>query len=61
MVVATGVDLETGIVYTNNPWGISGEQTFDEFMNGYVGLGSGKDSKLSHCLFPKNRGLEELI
>ena len=37
LVVVTGVDLEKGIVYTNNPWGISGIQTYDEFLRGFAG------------------------
>ena len=31
-IVVTGVDLKKGIVYTNNPWGVNGEQTFEVFM-----------------------------
>jgi len=31
LVVVTGVDIWNNKVYTNNPWGIKGEQTFDEF------------------------------
>ena len=34
LVVVTGVDLDRGIVYTNNPWGIKGKQTFNQFKNG---------------------------
>lgn len=37
LVVLTGVDLYYGKVYTNNPWGIAGEQTFEEFKQGFVG------------------------
>ena len=36
LVVVTGVNLYSGIVYTNNPWGNCGEQTFEEFQNGYA-------------------------
>lgn len=34
MVLVTGVDPQNNIVYTNNPWGMKGEQSFDEFLNG---------------------------
>lgn len=34
MVVVNGVDLEKNIVYTSNPWGIKGSQSFDEFLSG---------------------------
>ena len=37
LVVVTGVDLDTGMVYTNNPWGIQGAQTFDEFLTCHTG------------------------
>ena len=32
----TGIDLLNNKVYTNNPWGIKGEQSFEEFLNGFV-------------------------
>lgn len=38
LIVVTGVDLSTGRIFTNNPWGISGDQTYDEFQNGFAGL-----------------------
>ena len=34
LVVVTGVDLDKGFVYTNNPWGVKGKQTFQQFKNG---------------------------
>lgn len=34
LVVVTGVNLKKGIVYTNNPWGVRGKQTFSEFSAG---------------------------
>ena len=37
MVVVTGVDLSTGLVHINNPWGMSGTQTFEEFLCGCYG------------------------
>jgi len=35
LIVVTGVDVNNDIIYTNNPWGYSGEQTFEEFMHGF--------------------------
>ena len=34
LVVVTGVDPNKDIVYTNNPWGIKGSQSFNEFKSG---------------------------
>ena len=34
LIVITGVDVEKNIVYTNNPWGVKGVQSFEEFQNG---------------------------
>lgn len=34
LVVVTGVNPVRDIVYTNNPWGVSGKQTFAEFKMG---------------------------
>ena len=31
--VITGVDLSTGLVTSNNPWGVSGTQTLEEMLN----------------------------
>jgi hypothetical protein len=36
LVVVTGVDVERGIVYMNNPQNARGIQTFEEFSTGYV-------------------------
>ena len=33
-IIVTGVDLKNNIVYTNNPWGVQGVQTYEEFCNG---------------------------
>ena len=35
-VIVTGVDIFTNRVYTNNPWGIRGEQTYEEFLTGFA-------------------------
>ena len=34
LVVVTGVDVINDVIYTNNPWGEQGEQSFEEFLNG---------------------------
>ena len=49
-VVVTGVNLNTGIIYTYNPWDFEGQQTFNQFLNGYVG----QDEKrtLMCCVIP---------
>ena len=38
LIVVTGVDIDNDKVFTNNPWGVSGSQTFEEFQNGFLGL-----------------------
>lgn len=38
MVVVTGINVEMGEIYTNNPWGVRGRQQFESFMSGFVGL-----------------------
>lgn len=37
MVVLTGIDYQKGLLYVNNPHGIAGSQTYEEFCNGYLG------------------------
>ena len=37
LIVVTGIDILNGLVYTNNPWGRSGIQTYEEFLNGFLG------------------------
>ncbi|MBR5320881.1 MAG: DNRLRE domain-containing protein [Clostridia bacterium] len=36
-VVITGVNMITGQVYTNNPWGISGSQEYEDFLCVFLG------------------------
>ena len=36
IVIVTGVNLYSGVVYTNNPWGVSGVQSFEEFQSGFA-------------------------
>lgn len=33
----TGVDVNKGRVYTNNPWDIRGNQSYNEFRQGVAG------------------------
>ena len=40
IVVVTGVDLLLGVVITNNPWGRSGAQAYDAFLNAVIGVDS---------------------
>ncbi len=35
-VVITGVSVFSNTVYTNNPWGIRGKQTFEDFKDGFA-------------------------
>ena len=34
LIVITGADVKRNRVYTNNPWGIKGEQTYNGFLGG---------------------------
>ena len=36
-VVLTGIDYQEGLLYVNNPHGMAGSQTYEEFCNGYLG------------------------
>ena len=45
IVLVTGVDTQRNLVYTNNPWGIRGVQTFDVFCNEYVHRGYKYDTR----------------
>lgn len=47
-VVVTGVNVVKGIVYTNNPWGIYGEQSYEEFIQIFA-EGGGEGWKLDDC------------
>ena len=51
-IVATGIDLINNRVYTNNPWGISGSQSYKEFINIFAG-GEGDGRKLDACYYLK--------
>ena len=33
LIVITGVNVTNNVVYTNNPWGVAGCQTFSSFLN----------------------------
>ncbi len=49
LVVVTGVDVEEGLVFVNNPWGDSGSQSFNDFKNDVLGNDNNpdRDYKLS--------------
>ena len=51
LVVVTGVDVINNIVYTNNPWGIKGAQSFSDFKKGFVGNG-GDEFDFKFILIP---------
>ena len=36
LVVVTGIDISSDTVYTNNPWKVRGEQTYEEFLQGFA-------------------------
>ena len=50
-IVITGVDVINGIVYTNNPWGIRGEQSHEEFIEVFAGGQTGQGWKLDNCYY----------
>ena len=52
LVVITGVNLTDGIIYTNNPWGIAGEQTYEEFLKGFVGMPEYYDITFQFVIHP---------
>ena len=56
MVVVIGVNLLTRTVHVNNPWGVDGYQTFEEFLDGfYVKEGQDNLGMSFRCLFYFNR------
>ncbi len=46
IVIVTGMDLANGLVYTNNPHGVKGIQTFEDFLNCFATSG---DTNLLKC------------
>lgn len=52
LIVVTGVNLTRGIVYTNNPWGIAGEQTYEEFLGGFAGQPRSWHMPFKHFIVP---------
>ncbi len=47
MVVVTGVNLKEKTIFINNPWGVQGELTYDEFIQGFPG----EDEEVSNYVF----------
>lgn len=52
LVVVTGANLNKGLIYTNNPWGIAGVQSYDEFLYGFVGMPSDWNMPFGFLIFP---------
>ena len=53
LVVITGVNLTKGMVYTNNPWWISGKQTYEDFMKGFLGRPLDYDATFIFLIIPR--------
>ena len=53
MVLITGIDRWNNTIYTNNPWGISGSQSFEEFQQGFLGMPNEWDCSFN-CIFTIN-------
>ncbi len=53
-VVIIGVDLDNGIIYTNNPQGNPGEQTFTMFMSGYAKKTGQSSGRYLKCIYTCN-------
>ena len=51
ILYVTGVDISKKLVYTNNPWGAKGVQTFAEFNNGFVWGSPVKDVFHLHAIY----------
>ena len=45
IVVLKGIDIYRNMLYTNNPWGITGHQTYSEFCNGFIGMEEDENTK----------------
>ena len=43
MVVVTGVDLKNKTIFVNNPWNISGELSYDDFLQSFPGENLGSE------------------
>ncbi len=52
VVVVTGVDVFNNTIYTNNPHGYRGEQTYNEFLDGYAGMSSNSDMRFGFLIYP---------
>ena len=53
LVVITGVDLIEKRVYSNNPWGISGDQSYEQFLKEFAGMPDTRDLVFGFLLFPQ--------
>ena len=56
LIVVTGVDVNKNRVYTNNPWGVKGKQTFEKFKKGVAKrfYHSGKNLVFKHIYLVKS-------
>ena len=52
MVVIAGVDTSAGLVYVNNPWGMTGPQAFEEFLSGWYGTSYADYVAPLRCVYP---------
>ena len=50
-VVITGIDFTTNRIYTNNPWGMSGIQSYNEFLSIFEGADVNVGWKLDGCYY----------
>ena len=51
LIVVTGVEVANNLIYSNNPWGYQGKQTFDEFQQGFIGMPDNWDWALYSLLY----------
>ena len=57
LIIVTGVNVNKNRVYTNNPWGVKGEQTFEKFKKGVAKkfYHSGQDLVFKHIYLVKSK------
>ena len=53
LVVVVGVNLKDGVVYTNNPWGKKGAQSYERFTVSVVGKSGEYPYSLTHFYIPE--------
>ena len=50
--MVTGVNVTDGLVYTNNPHGCRGVQSYEAFFSGFVYTSSPMQAEFGYLLFP---------